>query len=286
MSVKELQQYYLSLAVDEDEDPDSTSPKPVNLSSFEFDVPNFPRPKSSNLVSAGDQTIATRFARIDSTEQAAALLTKQKQAELEAFKPPPFLPPFPPQHTFSFTPVLSDKPKDAYSIQHMKTKQRRQIESSLTRIHNSELMDKIPDGLAFEEAWEYYHEQHAQQTSMTVLDHNTPENVIKGTNAHIDEDLVVNPYLIVMREKSSSATAPRPVQQVADVTQMNGETPNSDHPKFNALSLRRPVHVSKDLGKNSVKGDKEVITGVTGGDIQNLEEAPAGEPAKKKQRKA
>jgi hypothetical protein len=299
MNIKDLYQYYLSLAIEEDADPDRAIPNPVNLSTFEFDVPNFPRPKSSNLnlASSGDQTIANRFARIDSTEQPAAVLAKQKQEELEAFKPPAFLPPFPPQHTFSFTPVLSDRPKDAYTIQQLKTKQRRQIESSLTRIHNAELMDKIPEGMAFEEEWEFYHEQQQAQANMTVVDHNTPDQVIKGANSNIDEDLVVNPYLVVMRKKSS-AIAPRQVQQQQIVPsseaqpQENGEpaaAPAEVPQLLTTLSLKRPfVSGGSDIGSNYVKGDKEVITGVTGQDLDDILGrlgASPGEPSRKKQKK-
>lgn len=302
MDIRDLYQYYMTIAAGDDADLDTFGPQFVNLSTFEFDVPSFPRPKSSNLAPVGDQTIATRFSRIDQSEQqTAALLTKQKQAELEAFKPPPFLPPFPPQHTFSFTPILHDRTKDAYTLQQLKTKQRRQVESSLTRIHNSELMDKIPEGMLLEEEWEFFHEQQqAQQANMSVVDHNAPDQIIKSKDSNIDEELVVNPYLIVMRQKSSTNT-PRPVQQQPIVPsaeiqpqQENGEASNAEQqdlrPTFTTLSLKRPFISRKDdFESKLVKGDEEVITGVAGQDLEDVplvgKDSPSGEPNRKKQKK-
>ncbi|KAL0484299.1 TAF8 [Acrasis kona] len=287
LDIKDLYQYYITLGGDDDAE---SILHPVNLSNFEFDVPSVPRPKASNFLLAADQTIATRFARIDAPLQADgppppnnyAALTKQKHNELEAYRPPPFLPPFPPQHTFSFTSVHVDRNKDAYTLQQIKTKQRRQVESSLTRIHNSELMDQVPQGMSFEEEWEFHHEQN---NNMTIVDHNTPEHLIK--NNVVDEDLVVNPYLMVMRRKVNVEhhSAPKPVY----VVPLTPSAPlDSQPPPFVGLSLKRPLVTNKDIGTNDVRGDKEVITGVTGQDINDLMNGgnANGEPNRKKPKKA
>jgi hypothetical protein len=58
---------------------------------------------------------------------------------------PKFLPPFPPEHTFIFTTVIGKGKKEEKELQKMKTKQRHQIESSLTRLHGDEYLKNIKE---------------------------------------------------------------------------------------------------------------------------------------------
>lgn len=53
---------------------------------------------------------------------------------------PPYLPPYPPKHTYTFTPVYQQRVKDQMVLQKMKTQQKGQVETSLTRIHSAELI--------------------------------------------------------------------------------------------------------------------------------------------------
>lgn len=63
----------------------------------------------------------------------------ERQIQLVEQQKPKFLPPLPPKHTFRFTPVMNKRTRDQYKIQLEKTRQRRQIEDSLTRLHEAEL---------------------------------------------------------------------------------------------------------------------------------------------------
>lgn len=113
-----------------------------------------------------------------------------------------FLPPLPPKHTYSFTPVYNrNKAENSLTLQQIRTKHRRMVQTSLTRIHTADL-SLNPENAADSSA--------PEQTS-TILYNMIPELTEEPPQPKTeDEDRVrtqktgkiVNPYLVVAKQRN------------------------------------------------------------------------------------
>jgi len=102
------------------------------------------------------------------------------QTKEEILDIPENLPPFPDQHTYSFTGIYSDiKPKEQKSTQLKKTQEKRKLEASLTRLH----------ALALQYGTEN------QISAGAATDNSVDGDEIRG---HKEEgDAVINPFAVV-----------------------------------------------------------------------------------------
>ncbi|EFC45001.1 TAF3 RNA polymerase II [Naegleria gruberi] len=121
---------------------DKSEENSVDLSTFEFDIPDIPKAPLSSLMSCPQthfhllyKNKAKSLLFIDEEEEEE----HERQIKLIEQQKPTFLPALPPKHTFRFTPIMNKRTRDQYRIQLEKTRQRRHIEESLTRLHEAEL---------------------------------------------------------------------------------------------------------------------------------------------------
>eukprot|EP01080_Neovahlkampfia_damariscottae_P005166 gene5166-8772_t len=101
-----------------------------NLTTFDIDIPNFPKKKRSRL-----PLIKNRTPLQPPTSNSSGNINEDEDVP----KIPNFCPPLPPKYSYSFSPIFNETIKDQLTLQKMKTKQKRQIETSLTKIHGIEL---------------------------------------------------------------------------------------------------------------------------------------------------
>lgn len=165
-----------------------------------------------------------------------------------------FLPPFPPKHTYSFTPLYNERLKDQFQLQKMKTKERRQIESSLTRIHSAELLkqsqqmqDKDLNAEAavtaslfknVDEEWEQV--QNMSDASVPLVAQ--PPNIV--TEQQRDKKKkVINPYLLVVKPANPTNVVTQDTLVSLSDAQQNSTTLNASRNSKQAnksMSLKRP----------------------------------------------
>nr|CAG4709794.1 unnamed protein product [Naegleria fowleri] len=121
---------------------DKSQDDTVDLATFEFDIPDIPKPTSSSLMSCPQ----THFHLLYKNKGKTIMFDEEEEEEHERQiqlieqQKPKFLPSLPPKHTFRFTPIMNKRTRDQYKIQLEKTRQRRHIEESLTRLHEAELI--------------------------------------------------------------------------------------------------------------------------------------------------
>ncbi|KAG2377628.1 hypothetical protein C9374_009144 [Naegleria lovaniensis] len=121
---------------------DKSQDDSVDLATFEFDIPDIPKATSSSLMSCPQ----THFHLLYKNKGKTIMFDEEEEEEHERQiqlieqQKPKFLPSLPPKHTFRFTPIMNKRTRDQYKIQLEKTRQRRHIEESLTRLHEAELI--------------------------------------------------------------------------------------------------------------------------------------------------
>ncbi|KAL9643901.1 hypothetical protein ABK040_013311 [Willaertia magna] len=120
----------------------------INLSTFEFDIPEIPKMNPSSLMSCPQTHFHLLMNHSNKLNKLNSVNNNNEEDEeqelfLKEFEmiKPKFLPNFPPKHTFRFTPVMNKKLNNLHKIQLEKTRQRRQIEDSLNRLHEAELLN-------------------------------------------------------------------------------------------------------------------------------------------------
>lgn len=134
----------------------------LSLEPFESGIPKFPKDRPSKLLMREEPK--------EQKEVQKEIMTPPTTTNpQEPQKIPSFLPPFPPKHTYTYSPMFNERTKDQNSLQKMKTKQKRQLESSLTKLHVKELKKELTE---------------------------TKQNDTK-------EDVpLINPYLIILQKKT------------------------------------------------------------------------------------
>lgn len=135
----------------------------LSLEPFETGIPKFPKDKPSKLPMREEPKEIPKETPKDTP------IIPMQPSNQEPQKIPSFLPPFPPKHTYTYTPMFNERTKDQSSLQKMKTKQKRQLESSLTKLHMKELKKEIS------------------------------ESKINDTKEDVP---IMNPYLIILQKKT------------------------------------------------------------------------------------
>jgi hypothetical protein len=102
------------------------------LQPFDNDIPNFPKRIPSILPTRPitDSILPT----LTPVGVAPVVVPPQQDSKI-----PSFLAPFPSIHTYKFTSILNDRIRDPNVIQNLKTKQKRNVQQSLTKIHGDQL---------------------------------------------------------------------------------------------------------------------------------------------------
>jgi histone H3/H4 len=254
LEMRELYQFYQSLASSHGSGKSNASSREsteLDLSVFDFDVPEFPKPAVSNLVTSvneREQNMQTLFsysmkekdsesnensstsgvppALPNGTGTSNTTGAQQDAANPENAQKPsdddrdgehdlvperilinyPFLPPLPPKHTFSFTPVYNRKADNSLTLQQVRTKQIRMVQTSLTRIHTADLNLNPENG------------DNAPEQSTALLYNMIPDLTERPPEAKNEEEdrihtqktgKVVNPYLVVVKQRNAQPVAER-----------------------------------------------------------------------------
>ena len=157
-----------------------------------------------------------------------------------------FLPALPPKHTYSFTPVYNrNKAENSLTLQQVRTKHRRMVQTSLTRIHTADLSlnQENADGSAPEQSASLLYNMIPELTEEPPQPKAEDEDRMRSQKT----GKVVNPYLVVVKQRNMILPTERRTARELDLFGVDSEELGLSDAQYDLLN--KPKQNGEDSGK-------------------------------------